>query len=78
MVIAVDDAGVAVEVLHTVEEEEVIAVGVVGVGLFDSIDCLNARGAVGGVTPVPRAAGGGVGTEDGCWRYGGEALKDLG
>ena len=63
VVAAVDDVGVGVPEL----DEEVIAVGVVGAVLFDNIDCLNARGAVGGITPVPRAPGGGVEADGGCW-----------
>lgn len=43
----------------------VIAVAVVGVGLLDKIDCLDAREAVGGGTPVPRAAEGGVEVKSG-------------
>ena len=38
-----------------------------GAVLFDNIDCLNPRGAVRGTTPVPRALGGGVEADGGCW-----------
>jgi hypothetical protein len=68
VVIVVDDVGIEVlEVVEGYEEEEVITVGVAGVGLLDVIYCRNARGAVGGGTPVPRARGGGVEAEGG-WR----------
>ena len=40
--------------------------GVVGAVLFDNIDYLNARGAVGGTTPVPRSLGGGAEADGGC------------
>jgi len=63
VVAAVDDVGVGVPEF----DEEVIVVGIVGAVLFDNIDCLNARGAVGGTTPVPRALGGGVEADGGCW-----------
>ena len=49
------------------DKEEVITVGVVGVGLLDDIYCRNARGAVGG-TLVLRARGEAVEAEGACWR----------
>ena len=49
VVATVDDVGVGVPEF----DKEVIVVGIVGAVLFDNIDCLNARGAVEGTTPVP-------------------------
>ena len=62
VVAAVDDVGVGVPEF----DEEVIVVGIVGAVLFDNINCLNAPGTV-GTTPVPRALGGGVEADGGCW-----------